>query len=76
MVNPLRTAMFWSASAIIYLVTPHLLFMLGWVQLPLALFFAALLLIGAWLTMRDCQNLFAGTEGDGFLAQPVATTLL
>jgi hypothetical protein len=57
MVNPLRTATFWIASAVLYLVLPLWLFLAWWVEPAAALGLGALLAIGGGLTFREVRRL-------------------
>lgn len=75
MVNPLRTATFLSAIAIAYLVIPYLLFLWGWIETPLALLFGALILLGAWLTVREYHGNF-GSEAAATSYRPSTMTTL
>jgi len=73
MTNLLRTATFWRASAVAWLVIPYFLFLFGWLELPLALIFGALLGFGGWLTMREFHRF---DQDDAILAaRPTLQTL-
>jgi len=73
MTNLLRTATFWRASAVAWLVIPYFLFLFGWLELPLALSLGALLALGGWLTVREFHRF--DQDAAMFAARPTLQTL-